>query len=62
MPAELVDLLFNTDEYRYEVRVINEDGWHRNGMKYSDWVAAANGALGLARRWILVEAVKVIAA
>lgn len=62
VPDELVELLFNTEQYRYLVKTIGEEGWHKNGVTYDDWVAAYNGAQDLARRWALVEKVKVVAA
>lgn len=61
-PDELIELLFNTERYKYLVQVSSEQGWHGNGMTYENWVEAYNGALGLAKRWVLVERVKVVAA
>jgi hypothetical protein len=61
-PEELVNLLFHTEQYRYLVQVTNDDTWNGNGVTYDNWVDAYNGGLALAKRWILVENVKVIAA
>lgn len=62
VPDELIELLFNTNEYKYEVKTINEKGWHGNGRRYDNWVDAYNDGLALASRWTLVEHVKVLAA
>ena len=61
-PDELIDLLFNTQEYRYMVKTINEDGWHGNAMRYDNWLQAYNDGVGLAERWALVESVKIVSA
>jgi hypothetical protein len=61
-PDELIDLLFNTTEYRYMVKTINEDGWHGNARRYDNWLQAYNDGVGLAERWALVESVKVVSA
>lgn len=62
VPDELIELLFKTERYRYLVKTIGEDGWHGNGVIFDDWVRAYNDALSLARRWTLVERVKVVSA
>ncbi|WP_100503994.1 DUF3846 domain-containing protein [Mycobacteroides abscessus] len=62
VPDELVELLFNTEKYRYLVKTIGENGWHGNGIVLDDPWKAYNDALGLARRWTLVERVRVVAA
>lgn len=62
VPDELVELLFNTERYRYLVKTYNEASWNGNGVTYTSWVDAYNGAQSLAHRWTLVEEVKVVAA
>lgn len=62
VPDELLELLFNTEEYKYMVQVTGEDGWHGNGMRYTDWVEAYEGGVALAERWLKVEQVKVVSA
>jgi hypothetical protein len=62
VPDELVELLFNTKEYRYLVQTSGDDSWNGNGVTYDNWVDAYNGGLSLAERWTLVEHVKVVAA
>lgn len=61
-PDELIELFFNTPEYRYMVKTINESGWHGNGVTFTDLWKAYNDGLALAGRWNLVERVKVVAA
>ena len=61
-PDELVELFFNTPEYRYLVKTIGEDGWHGNGRTFTDLWKAYNDGLALSARWALVEKVKVVAA
>lgn len=62
VPDELIDLLFNTERYRYLVKTYGENSWNGNGVTYTDWLSAYNGAQSLARRWTLVEEVRVVAA
>lgn len=61
-PDELIDLFFNTPEYRFLVKTIGEDGWHGNGRTFTDLWKAYNDGLALSARWTLVENVKVVAA
>lgn len=61
-PDELIELFFNTPVYRYMVKTINENGWHGNGVTFTDLWKAYNDGLALAGRWTLVERVKVVAA
>lgn len=60
VPAELVDLLFNTSNYRYLVQTADGPSWNGNGLTFKDWVAAYNAALSLADRWALVREVSVV--
>lgn len=62
VPDELVELIFNTTEYKYMVKVTGESGWHGNGRRYDNWIDAYNDALALATRWLKVEHCKVVAA
>jgi len=61
-PDELIELFFNTPKYKYMVKTIGENGWNGNGVTFTDCWKAYNDALALARRWQLVERVKVVAA
>lgn len=61
-PQVLIDLLFNTTTYKYQVKTINEEGWHGNQRTFDDCWQAFNDALALSQRWTLVERVRVIAA
>ena len=60
-PAELIELFFNTERYRYLVQT-GGSTWDGNGVTYDNWVDAYNYGLALAKRWTLVTAVKVVAA
>lgn len=60
VPDELVDLFFHTERYRYLVKTYGESSWNGNGVIYERWQDAYNGAQSLARRWTLVEEVKVV--
>lgn len=62
VPDELVELLFNTKEFRYLVKTQGSDSWNGNGLTFDNWVDAYNGALSLAQRWRLVEHCKVVPA
>ncbi|MFI8696710.1 DUF3846 domain-containing protein [Dietzia maris] len=60
VPDELVDLLLNHEQWRYEVKVVGDDSWSGNQRTYSNVWGAYNDALALAQRWLAVERVRVI--
>ncbi|MBM4646548.1 DUF3846 domain-containing protein [Rhodococcus hoagii] len=62
VPDELLSLLTQTTEWRYEVSVINESGWHRNGRTFNNVWAAYNDGLALLDRWVLAQQVRVVPA
>ena len=63
VPRELVDLLFKTKEYKYEVTTFDSlTTWSGNQRRYDDWVAAYNDGLALASRWFAVNDVRIVAA
>ena len=60
VPDELVDLLFHQGQFKYEVQVIGEDGWHGNQIVLGDVFEAFNNGLALAERWSKVTNVRVV--
>ncbi len=61
VPDELVNLLFNTEAFAYEVKVHGESGWYGNQVVLDDVWDAYNDGLSLAERWSRVEEVRVVA-
>ncbi|MDI9934743.1 DUF3846 domain-containing protein [Rhodococcus sp. IEGM 1351] len=61
VPQEIIDLLFKTDEYKYEVQT-GSPSWNGNGLRYDDYWDAAHGVLELSSRWMLVTECRVVAA
>jgi hypothetical protein len=59
-PDDLLELLFDTERYRMQVKTINGTGWHGNELVFTDWFAAYRYVLDLAGRWTLVDEVRVI--
>lgn len=57
---QLVELLTTYEEWRYEVKVIGEDGWHGNQVTYDNVWNAYNSALRKAEAWALVVDVRVV--
>ena len=63
VPQELVDLLFNTKRFKYEVTTYDSlETWSGNQRRYDDWVTAYNDGLALASRWFAVNDVRVVPA
>lgn len=61
VPDELVELLFNTKYFKYQVTTIDSpEVWCGNQVTFHDWVDAYNSALVKASRWALVEEVRVL--
>ncbi|MCO4274304.1 DUF3846 domain-containing protein [Pseudarthrobacter sp. HLT3-5] len=63
VPRELVELLFKTKVYKYEVTTVSDlDVWNGNQRRYEDWVTAYNDGLALASRWFAVNDVRIVPA
>ncbi len=63
VPQELVDLLFNTENYKVEVNTLDDlTAWNGNQRRYSDWMQAYMAGLSLADRWYAVNHVRVVPA
>lgn len=63
VPQELLDLLFNTTNYKVEVTTISEPNtWSGNQARYDSWLKAYMAGLSLAERWAMVDNVRVVAA
>ncbi|NKY18889.1 DUF3846 domain-containing protein [Tsukamurella spumae] len=60
-PAELLESLTRPHgEWRYEVKVHGEPGWHGNQIVHSNVWDAYNDGLALAERWLRVIDVRVV--
>lgn len=59
-PAELVELLFHTKQYRTQLKMQNYFGWFTGTELYDNWGAAYRFVVGLAIRWPAVTGVRVV--
>jgi hypothetical protein len=55
-------LILNTDEYKVQVLTLRGDDWAGNNLRFTDYCEALNSVLGLAKRWLMVQHVRVVAA
>lgn len=61
IPEELINLFLETDEWKYEVQVYDEQGWHGNQITFNEVFDAYDDALVLADRWSKVEEIRIVA-
>ncbi len=59
---ELTRVLFEPGPLRVALRVSGDPGWYGNELRFDDWLAAYSYALNLARRWTVVEDMKLVPA
>lgn len=59
LPEELTRV-FDADELRVEVRTYGDPQWYGNEQHFGAWTTAYASALELARRWTLVEDIRVL--
>jgi hypothetical protein len=62
IPQDFLDLVLNTEVYKYEILTFNGGAWAGNNMRFDDYWDATHQALCLAERWKLVEHTRVVAA
>lgn len=62
VPDELLQLLFETEEYRVQVQTQEDGSWAPSAMRFQDWPGAYEYAARLAIRWTAVLHVRVVAA
>lgn len=60
VPDALAHVLYAATNFRTEVQVHGEDGWHGNDNRFDNWVAAYSYVLDLGRRWTAVRDVRVV--
>ncbi len=62
-PRELLDLFSHPGQFRIEVTVYTEPGrWYGNDRRFDDVSDAYASALSLARRWVLVQDLRMVPA
>jgi hypothetical protein len=63
VPAEFVDLLLKTAEYKVEVQTVDDaEAWNGNARRFTDLLAAYEHGINLAHRWFAVERVRIVPA
>lgn len=63
VPDYFATLLIETHEYKVEVQTADDPyAWNGNQRRFERWEEAAEHGISLARRWMAVERVRVVAA
>lgn len=61
IPNDLLQLITEVPEYKYQIQVIGSEMWSGNGMTYTTYWDALNGGLALLDRWMMAREVRVVA-